>query len=283
MDSLKCIGIHLQGSKYNNRGNLLFSSVDSFINKYKQSYLSKSSNNKLKNMEGSFNINLKKNKLKLDSPIHEKNEKLLVNQSSFYKNQLNNSYNLDSNLDSANIETIDNENEINNIKIEIKNINCKNKMIDCYQFKENERLEKKNNIINSDIRKKINSARRSEFTSHKKIFKNNEKETTPRRQNSQSNLFLKNFSSIYNSLNITNTANLVQNNKEDNNIKNNLNKRANKRMVKRHPKIVSTIIENEDINTKYNNNFYNAGILSQRNIMNKKNNIFNQSKNKITN
>ena len=94
LDSLKCIGIHLQGSKYNNRGNLLFSSVDSFINKYKQSYLSKSSNNKLKNMEGSFNINLKKNKLKLDSPIHEKNEKLLVNQSSFYKNQLNNSYNI---------------------------------------------------------------------------------------------------------------------------------------------------------------------------------------------
>ena len=94
LDSLKCIGIHLQGWKYYNRGNFLFSSVDSFINKYKKSYLTKSSNNILKNMEDSFYINLKKNKLKLDSPIDERKEKLLVDQSSFYKNQLNNSCNI---------------------------------------------------------------------------------------------------------------------------------------------------------------------------------------------
>ena len=57
LDNLKCIGIHLQGSIYRNSGNFLFSSVNSFINKYKKSYLTNNIKKlKLKNIQNNTNI-----------------------------------------------------------------------------------------------------------------------------------------------------------------------------------------------------------------------------------
>ena len=287
LENLKCIGVHLQGSKFSNSGNFLFSSIDSFINIY-----NKSKKNKLEIEQKNAYINPENLKLKLDkysSPlIRIRKEKSFVNPNSFYKNKLKNIHNLDSNLDSGNIESInENDEELENTKIEIKNINCKNKMINHYQFKENEILENKNNIINSTGNK---------LTYYKKFFKNNEKEKASTLQ-TQNNI-LKNYSSIsHNSISI-NTSNLVQNNKEkDNNKINKLNNIFNKNLIRKHEKISSLKIEinnfnlgnkineNKNINRKDNNVIFNTGILSERNIMNNNHlrQMFNLNKNEITN
>ena len=291
LESLKCIGIHLQGDKSGNVGNFLYSSINSFINIYKNE---NSKKDKSKIEQKNAYIYPKNMKLILNedsSPIIRiRKEKLFVNQNSFYKNGLKNIHNLDSNLDSGNIESFnENEDEIDNTKIEIKNINCKNKMINHYQLEENERLKNKNNIINT--------TGKNELTSYKSFFKNNEKEKTSRSQNSP-NIILKNYSNIFHNLTAINTINLVHNNKEkDNNKKNKLNNIFKKKVIKNHQRISSPKFElnninlrnkinvNKNINRKDNNVIFNTEILSERKIMNinNLNHILNLNKSKIIN
>ena len=107
LDNLKCIGIHLQGSKYSNRGNFLFSSINSFINKYKKSYPTNIIKKlKLKNIQYNRNIfnNSKNIKLKIekgsDYPNVESNNNLFSNNEinsfcfNLYKNKLDNLNNI---------------------------------------------------------------------------------------------------------------------------------------------------------------------------------------------
>ncbi len=277
LDNLKCIGIHLQGSKYSNRGNFLFSSINSFINKYKKSYPTNIIKKlKLKNIQYNRNIfnNSKNIKLKIekgsDYPNVESNNNLFSNNEinsfcfNLYKNKLDNLNISDSSLNSSFEETINNDIESleDNIKIEIKNINYKSKMIDNYEIK-----KIKTNYL----------------TPYKRIIKNDENKRTFKNLISSKKNTLKiqpiNFNNFHN--NIYNNSNLVHNQVDHNDHIKNLDKRVIKKCIKRVSGMYDTNNNNDNYNNNKSNNIENP--LKNQILINKINEIKNNIKQRNNN
>ena len=326
-DSLKCIGIHLQGSKKSNRGNFLFSSIHSFIykyKKYKKVYTSISNEkNKSKNIQKNTYINKNNMNLKFEEGLGYPNNKNIIKSftnneiNSFYKNLNKNKLNkqniLNSNLSSSFTETINIDNEsmedsMEDTKIETKNINCKNMMINHFEFKKNESLENKKKIPKNEIKKKINSLEKINLISNNKLIKNIEKQKTwkylifPKKEN----IKILPINQINSNKIFLNTSNLPNSEIENNININNFDKRINKKFVKRISGIYDTINNNNNINIiknplenqiivnkineikknikKEKNDFLNPGKLSPRNIreFNDNLNAYIQSKQKKT-
>ena len=304
LDSLKCIGIHLQGGKYNNSGEFLFSSVNSFINKYKKSY-SAINLEKIKFKNDQYNRNIFNNpkniKIKVVEDSGYSNVEFYnpfvnkeINSFSSYlnKNKLDNQNIKDSSLNSSFNDTINNDIESieDNYKIQIRNINFKSKMIDNYEIKENERLAKKKKISKNENKKNMNSTRKSNLTPNNRIIKNDKKEKTFKHLVPSKKIYLKNLlSNSSNSNNkIFNTSNFDNNQVDHNDHINNLDKRIIKKNVKRISAIydsnknninicIKNPLKNQIIINKINeikNNikkekydFLNIGRLSPRNYM----------------
>ena len=298
LDNLKCIGIHLQGSNYSNSGNFLFSSVNSFINKYKKSYLTNNIKKlKLKNIQYNANIFNNSQNIKLSrkntsnikevkegseySNVESYNNSFVKNKinlfyCNLYKNKLDSLNIIDSSLSSGFIDTINNDIESleSNNKIEIRNINCKRKMIDSYENKENERLEKNEDSKNEN-KTNMNSNRNIILTHNYRKIKNDENTKTFKHLISSKKEYLK--ISPINSSNsnkyIFNTSNLDNNQVNHNDHINNLNKRINKKSVKRVPRMYDA---NNNNNNKININIENP--LKNQILINKINEIKNNFK-----
>ena len=286
LDSLKCIGIHLKGGKYNNSGEFLFSSVNSFINKYKKSYsIINLEKIKFKNVQYNRNIFNNPKNIKIEvkegsgySNVETYNNPFVNKEiNSFYsylnKNKLDNLNIKDSSLNSSFTEIINNDIESfeDNNKIEIRNINCKSKMIDNYEIKENERLAKKKKIIKNENKKKMNSTPKSNLIPNNRIIKNDRKEKTFKHLVTSKKIYLNNLPNNSSNSNnkIFNTSNF-DNNQVDHNVHiNNLDKRIIKKNVKRFSATYDT--NNNNINICIKNPLKNQIIINKINEI--KNNI----------
>lgn len=127
------------------------------------------------------------------------------------------------------------EDSMEDTKIETKNINCKNMMINHYEFKENESLENKKKIPKDEIKKKIISLEKSNLISNNKFIKNIEKQKawkcliSPKKENFK----ILPINQINSNKNFLNTSNLPNSEIENNIHINNFDKRINKKFVKR--------------------------------------------------
>jgi hypothetical protein len=137
-------------------------------------------------------------------------------------------------------------------KKEIRNINCKGKMmINHYEFKENEEIENKKKI-NNMIKRKINSTGKINLIPNKRIIKMIEKQKTYKCLISLNQEKLKNLPINSNNSNKTtlNNNNLVHIGREHNDCIINSNKRINKKYVKRFSGMYDTK-NNNNINKNF--------------------------------
>ena len=192
----------------------------------------------------------------MDYPNIKKNNTSFVNKkiNSFYCNLNKNNLNkVNISYSSFSSETINNENEsMEDTKKEIRNINCKGKMmINHYEFKENEEIENKKKI-NNMIKRKSNSTGKINLIPNKRIIKMIEKQKTYKCLISLNQEKLKNLPINSNNSNKTtlNNNNLVHIGREHNDCIINSNKRINKKYVKRFSGMYDTK-NNNNINKNF--------------------------------
>ena len=245
LENSKCIGIHLLGGKFKNGGNFLISSVNDFINEYKNKYSANTNEkNNLKdkqtfnNIDNQFNNNLNDNNIK-----GQYNQNINKNNNMNYQN--NENMNNQNNNNSMNNQNINNNMNNLNINNNMNNLNINNSM-------KNQNI---NNIMNNlNMDNSINNLNKNNSMNNIKNYLNNNLRN--KFNDNMNNQYNKNLNNQYNNnMNnqyINNMSNQINNNFNNNNMNNQNNKNMN---IQNNNEINNINLNNNIMNT--NNQFAN--------------------------
>ena len=249
LENSKCIGIHLLGGKFKNGGNFLISSVNDFINEYKNKYSANTNEkNNLKdkqtfnNIDNQFNNNLNDNNI---------------------KGQYNQNINKNNNMNYQNNENMNNQNNNNSMN----NQNINNNINNQYQ---------KNRVINNNMNYKINQNLINENLNNQNNKNNiNEQNMINNNMNAQNSQNINN--NIMNNQNINNNMNIQNNNNMNYQNKNYMN-------YQNYNNNMNNLNNNNSMNNQnINNNLNNLNINNNMNNLNINNSMTNQNINNIMN